>query len=651
MPQRHFFELGVFRLDPAARVLFCRDEVVPLAPKALDTLLFLVERRGNVVDKETLLKEIWPDTFVEEGSLTRNVYVLRKVFADESSATEWIETIPKRGYRFVGPVEELGEAEAAATLPAPDSAESKFATPGPKKSQFLRPGQRTFAALLATAVIVVAGYMAYRQMWPHKSGASGRIMLAVLPVQNLTGDPSRDYLTDGLTEELIAQLGGLNPAQLGVIARTSSMSYRGTSKTISEIGRELEVDYIVETNLRGTPQRLRFTAQLIRTRDQSHVWAQDFDRDPQDLVALEDDVGRAIAGKVEVQLSPAASARMERALNVSSDSYRSYLLGRQDWNRRTQEGLASGLEHFTEATRQDPGNARAFTGIADSYNMLLYYGYTNDMASIVRAKTAAERALRLDDSLAEAHASLGYVYFMWTWQWPEAEREFRRAIDLDQNYAPAHHWFALYLAAMGRGHEADEQIRFAETLDPQSPIMKTAAGYIHYFARDYNAAIQECQRVLDHNPNFVVAHAVLGLAYEGKGRYNDAIAEFEKTVALTDRNFVYEAYLAHALAASGNRLKAENIMTDLRDRAGRGIFIGQYSLAVILVGLGEKEKAIAALNRAREQDDASCIWLRVDPRMDSLRTDPRWQQLLHDQTRLTRSLPFSVSKQTAKVLG
>src|SRR5882672_5201453 len=176
MPQRHFFELGVFRLDPAARVLFCRDEVVPLPPKALDTLLFLVERRGDVVDKETLLKEIWPDTFVEEGSLTRNVYVLRKVFADQSSGTEWIETIPKRGYRFVGPVEELGQA-AAATMPAPDSAESKFVTPGPDKSQFLRPGQRTFAALLATAVIVVAGYMVYRRMWPHKSGASGRIML------------------------------------------------------------------------------------------------------------------------------------------------------------------------------------------------------------------------------------------------------------------------------------------------------------------------------------------------------------------------------------------------------------------------------------------------------------------------------------------
>ncbi len=633
MPGRHFYQLGEFRLDRSARVLFRRGELVPLAPKAVDTLLLLVERNGQVVDKDTLLKEIWPDTFVEEGSLTRNISLLRKVFSESGEDREWIETVPKRGYRYVGPIAEPSEPDPAmsvSTEPVDFAAAAipiKTAPPPGKLHRI------AFGFALASAILV-AVFLMLRHAPVHQADASPRVMLAVLPVQNLTGDASRDFLTDGLTEELISQLGRLNPQQLGVIARTSSMSFRNSSKNISDIARDLNVDYIVETSLRGTPEQMRFTAQLIRTRDQTHIWAQDFDRESQELVPMEDDIARAVAREIAIQLSPAAHAKIERTLNVKPDSYQSYLLGRYYWNQRTGESMEKGLNYFHEAAHEDPGNARAFAGIADSYNTLLFYGYSNDLASMIRAKAAAEEALKLDDSLPEAHAALGYVNFMWTWEWPEAEKEFRRAIELDQNYVPAHHWYALFLAAMGRAREADQEIRFAETLDPLSPIVHTAAAYIHYYDRKYDEAIEECAAVIARDPNFVVAHVVLGLGYEQKGVYDRALAEFRKTLELSNQNLPYKSYLAHTLAKMGNRAEAEAALADMDESAKRGLFVGQYNKALVYVALGEKDKAFETLGRARQQNDASMIWLGVDPRFDDLRSDGRMHALLSNRNKL-----------------
>ena len=335
-----------------------------------------------------------------------------------------------------------------------------------------------------------------------------------------------------------------------------------------------------------------------------------------------------------MQLSPVSHARIERTLNVKPDSYQSYLLGRYYWNQRTAEGMEKGLNYFREAVKEDPGNARALAGMADSYNTLLFYGYSNDLASMMRAKDAAEKALKLDDSLPEAHAALGYVEFMWTWEWPEAEKEFRRAIEIDQNYVSAHHWYALYLAAMGRAIEADREIRFAETLDPLSPIVHTAAAFVHYYDRKYDVAIEECGAVLARDPNFIVAHAVLGMAYERKRMYDAALAEFRKTLDLSNQNLPYKSYLAHTLAGMGESAKAEEVLAELDDSAKRGIFVGQYNKALIYEALGEKDKAFEALGRARQQNDASMIWLGVDPRFDGLRSDVRFQALLSNRNKL-----------------
>ena len=462
-----------------------------------------------------------------------------------------------------------------------------------------------------------------------------RVRIAVLPVQNLTGDLSREAFADGLTEELISHLGGLDAQEMEVIARTSSMSYKNSEKPLAQIARELDVDYLLETKLRGTLNEIRLSAQLIRTRDQSPLWTRNYGPNSGNLILLEYELSQDIVREIGLHIGPEAYARRERSLSIRHDSHLAYLQGRYYWNQRTKEGLERGLEYFQRASDEDPNNAQAYAGIADSYNMLVFYGYSASAASITKAEESAQHALELDPLLAEAHASLAYLNFMWTWEWPAAEREFRRAIELDANYVPAHHWYALYLASMGRHAEADQEIRIALDLDPFSAVLQSAEGYVHYFARQYDKTIHECQTVLQHNPSFVVAHSVLGLGYEGKGEYAQAIAEFRKVDELTGGHVpFYKGELGQAYAMARNVKAARKILADLNAMAVEGNYASQTSKATIYVGLREKENALVALERAQDQDDASLIWLRVDSRFDWLRAEPRFQELLKAQGRL-----------------
>jgi TolB-like protein len=499
---------------------------------------------------------------------------------------------------------------------------------------------RKSGLLLAGASLLICFVAAILFFTLHSSRAGAstngrRVRIAVLPVQNLTGDHSREIFADGLTEELIAHLGGLNAQEMEVIARTSSMSYKNTEKPHTQIARELDVDYLLETNLRGTLNEIQFGAQLIRTRDQSPVWTQEYGHNSSNLTLLEYELSRDITREIGLHVGPEASARRDRSLSIRHDSHLAYLHGRYYWNQRTREGLDRGFEYFQRAVDEDPRNARAYAGLADSYNMLVFYGYSSSAAGIAKAQESAHHALELDPLLAEAHASLGYVNFMWTWEWLAAETEFRRAIELNANYVPAHHWYALYLASMGRHAEADREIRTAIDLDPVSSVLLSAAGYVHYFAGQYDTAIQECQMVLQHDPSFAVAHSVLGLAYEGKGEYPQAISEFRKLDELAGGHGVfYKGQLGHAYAMARNVKGTQKILADLDAMAIEGNYASQTSKAMIYAGLHEKENALVALERARDQNDASLIWLRVDPRFDWLRAEPRFQELLKAQGRL-----------------
>jgi TolB-like protein/DNA-binding winged helix-turn-helix (wHTH) protein/Tfp pilus assembly protein PilF len=621
--RQYFF--GEFRLDAVQRGLFRKDELVSLTPKALETLLFLVERHGRIVDKKELMEAVWPDTFVEEVSLARNVSILRKILSENEEGQSYIETIPKRGYRFVAPVQQQAEGNA-------QEERSVFIRAEGKVPRVLRRSWRGWPGVVLLLLVIAGGMWYWRRGTTQNAMAPPRIMLAVLPVQNLSGDAGREYVTDGLTEELIARLGAMNPDRLGIIARTSSMAYKGTPKTADQIGRELGVEYLLETSMRPNGERMRFTAQLIRARDQTHVWAQDYDESPSDVITMEDRVALSVIEHIRLELPPASQERLANAHPVDPAAHDFYLKGRYAQSTRSKEGLAKSLEYFQEAIQRDPRNAQAYAGIADSLNLENFYGYSPGAGTIINAQTAAQKAIQLDNALAEGHAAMAYLNFMWLWDWPTAEREFQTAIQLNRNYAPAHHWYALYLAAMDRRPEAVKEIRLAESLDPVSPIVNTAVGYVYFFNRDYDEAIKDCRKVLERDPNFLVAHTVLGRAYDAKGMHDVAIAELERAIELAGgRPASYLANLGHAYAVAGRPEDARRMLDQMYEMTKQGFFVGLSARAIIYAGLGDKENAIVNLQRARDQNDANMIWLHVEPAYDGLRSDPRFQELVRQQ--------------------
>lgn len=617
MPPGQVYHFGDFCLDVDQQLLFRGKDVVPLAPKAFETLFILVENRGRIVSKDLLLKQVWPDTFVEEGSLTRNISVLRKVLGDTGNGSTVIETIPKRGYRFVAPIE---------TAP-PVTQESAS---GPTIAETHEPPpRRHLGAWLSVIVLValaLAGFL-LRDRLLHRT--PHRTMLLVLPVQNLTGDPEREYMADGFTEEIIAQLGSLDPQQLGVIARTSAMTYKGSTKTVGRIGKEVGADYIVESSLRNTGNTLRVTVQLVRADDQGHVWSQSYDRAMGHVMLMQNEIAGAVAQAVKIRLTDAQRMRLANASPVNPEAYEDYLKGRFYWNTRSEEGLYKSIDYYNQVLQQDPVDARAYAGLADSYNMLVFYGYDTSRETKNKATVAARKALELDSTLAEAHAALAYANLFWWWEWPDAQRGFQRAIELNSNYVPAHHWYALDLAIMGRRSESIEEMRKAEELDPLSPGVRVGSAFVKYLARRYDDAMADCDQALKINPNFMAGHYVLGLSYEAKGDFGHAIPELQKAWEISGQHAtVYLAALGHAYALAGRKDQAERILTELGESDPRRA--GGSAQALIWAGLGDTQKEVEWLRRARDANDPQLIWLGVDPRWDSVRFYPDIRSLSAD---------------------
>jgi TolB-like protein/DNA-binding winged helix-turn-helix (wHTH) protein/Tfp pilus assembly protein PilF len=639
---------GAYSLDLRAGELRKGASRIRLQEKPLRVLALLTERQGDLVTREELKRRLWPeDTFVDfETGLNTAVSKLRDALSDSADKPRYIETIPRRGYRFVVPVERIvgtaGTRSGAAangggmrTVEIPPDRDSNGAATArvPANAPERRKGisrRQAFAfglALIALASAVSFGLHYFR----HRTAPPPvRAMLVVLPFENLTGDPGQDYVSDGFTEEMITQLGQLNHRQMGVIARTSAMNYKNSSKSIKQIAQELGVNYVLEGSVRKAGDGLRITAQLIRADDQTHLWAREYDRPIGDLAKLQGEVAKDIAREIQIQLTPREQVALSGEYAPVPEAYRSYLRGRYNLNRRSIEGMTAAVGAFNEAIVQDPNYAPAYSGLADTYNLLIFYGYFPGAQGIPKARAAANKAVDLDDSSAEAHASLGYVDFMWDMNWHDAEKQFQRAIELDDSYSPAHHWYALLLAALGRREASLAQIHQAQQLDPVSLIVTTAAAYVSYFARDYGAADKLCESALQRDPNFIVAHTVLGLTREQEGQPEAAIAEFQKTLALPgSRPAVYLDYLGHAYAVAGKRAEAEAVLSELDERVKPGGASPVYRAAT-LAALGSKDQAIDAIEGsfARGAGGGEMVWLNVDPRYDSLRSDPRFQRLL-----------------------
>jgi len=453
-------------------------------------------------------------------------------------------------------------------------------------------------------------------------------MLVVLPFQNLTGDPSLDFISDGLTEEMTTQASGLRHEQLGVIARTSSMAYKDTRKPVSEIGRELGVDYVLEGSIRNSGDKVRVTAQLIQVRDQSHVWAQDYDSDRHDVLKLQSETAQAIAQEIHVHLlAPQTVSRPANQHPIDAHAHELYMQGRHFLDQRSRDSLPKSVDSFKQAVAQDPNYAAAYAGLADAYNLVGFYGLDPTMNSVSQAKIAADKALQLDDSVAAGHAAEGYTEFMWQGDWAVAEKEFQRALQLDDNYVPAHQWYALYLAARGRTDESVNQMIYAKRLDPLSPAAHGGLAYMQYFARNYDQAIESARTALQLNPNSIPAHAVMGWALLEKKKYPQAIEELQTAAKLSGNVPVYVGALARAYALSGDTGKAKALLMQ-QDKVHPEPGGSGAALAAAHLAIGDNDRALRWLEETAP-GDIQANWLRVDPAFDSMRQNPRFAAVVN----------------------
>lgn len=445
--------------------------------------------------------------------------------------------------------------------------------------------------------------------------------LAVLPLENLSGDPEEDYFAEGMTEALITNLSKIRA--LKVISGTSVMRFKNTTKPVPEIARELDVDAFVEGTVLRARNRVRITAQLIDAATDRHLWADSYERDLREVFSLQREVARAITERIRVRLDPQEERQLARLHPVEPEALNAYLKGRYLWNRRNKEGLEESLDYFNQAIEKDPNFALAYVGSADAYAVMGAWHFIGPQQAFTKAKEAATRALELDDSLAEAYASLAVIQFDFDRDAAQAEANFRRALELNPGYATAHQWYAEMLTRLGRHEEAIAEIRRAQQFDPLSLIINSAAGYVYYFAGRYGEAEQQCRRTIEIDPSFSPAHLYLSWVLSEKGEYQEAIAEVQEAQRLRGGPG-HEDELAYAYARAGQLNKSREILAHLLRRPQTP----DYGLAYVYAALGEKDKALTRLRQAYLHQDYAVSYIRVDPKLDSLRSDPRFEALL-----------------------
>lgn len=606
---------GAFELDLRAGELRRSGIRLPVQGRPLQVLGILLRKPGEVVTAEQLRTELWPaDTFVDfEHGVHNAVARLRAVIGDTADRPRFIETLPRRGYRFIGAVEHAPEPVAVPpTVPV----------------EPFRSSRSRMVLVVLACLLVAGGVAAWIYLRLHDTPAGSQITsLAVLPLENLSGDSAQDYFADGITDELITNLAKINAVK--VISRTSIMQYKGVhNKRLPQIAHELGVDGVVEGTVVRSGDQIRVTAQLIYAPADRHIWAEHYERSSRDVLLLENEVARAIAEQLRGKLSTQERGRMT-AHAVDPVAYQAYLKGRYFWNKRNRESIEKAIEYFTEATSKDPAYAAAYSGLADCYSML---GFSIDVGGMApnnvapKASEAARRALELDDSLAEAHTSLAFIKLTYDWDWSGAETEFGRAFALNPGAANTHHWHAHLLMAAGRTPEAETESRRALDLDPLSLIMNVHLGWHFIQARQYDQALEQLRKSLELDPNYGLAHWYRGLAFEQKGMYDDAIREMTRARELHPGNSVISSDIGHAYAAAGNRRAAATILGELRPNRLM-TYVSPFQIALIHIGLGNRDQAFAALEDAYREHSDMLVYLRVEPRLDPIRSDARYARL------------------------
>jgi TolB-like protein/DNA-binding winged helix-turn-helix (wHTH) protein/Tfp pilus assembly protein PilF len=618
---------GVFEADLRLGELTKHGKRLPLQEQPFRLLAMLLARPGQLVTREELRATIWPHTIVDfDHGLNKAVSKVRDALGDSAESPRFIETVARRGYRFLADVALVpdGSQQTATAHPAvaadagpPVRPEAGTSSPRPPRV----PRWMLFGVGLA---LVLAGAVSWI-LYTSKTSSSPTIRsLAVLPLKNLSGDASQDYFSDGMTEELTTQLGQISA--LRVISSTSAMLYKGIDKPLADIGRELSVQAVVEGSVLRSGDRVRITAQLIRVPADEQMWAQSYEGELRDMLALQSKVAQDIAEQIRATLSRRQQAALQKPRTVSPDAYEDYLKGRYFWNKRTGDGLKKAIDYFSRAVEADPNYAEAYSGLADSYALAgdWLYEVLSPQEAFRQARAAATRALALDDTLGAAHTSLAFALDLYAWDWAAAEKEYKRAIELSPGYATAHHWYAWHLLVMGRDSEGIFEMRRAESLDPLSLIISADLAEALCIAHLYDESVRQSKRTLDMDPNFAVAHYQLGQALAQKHLYDEAIAEFQRAIELSGHSGAFDSNLAYVYASSGRKVEAEKILEALEAGPGKNPSI-DANIALVYVGLGDHDQAMNWLNKAYEARFNPSILLR--PAFDPLRSDVRFKDL------------------------
>jgi TolB-like protein len=563
---------GVFEADIRTGELTKHGKRLRLQEQPFQLLAILLEKPGELVTREELRSRLWPQTTVDfDHGVNKAIGKVRYALGDSAGNPRFIETVARRGYRFLADVAVVRDGQALTVLD------------GPIRS------------------------------------------LAVLPLENLSKDASEDYFADGVTEELITQLGQIR--SLRVISRTSVMTYKSDRKSLTEIARELRVEAVVEGSVLRSGDQVRINAQLIAVPADRHMWAQSYAGDLRDTLALQSRVASAIAEQIRATLDPRERAVLAKSKVVNPEAYEAYLKGRYFWNKRTGDGLKKATAYFTRAIEIDPNYAEGYSGLADSYALSgdWKYGVLPGREAFAQAKAAAAKALALDDNLGEAHASLALALDLYDWDWKAAEAEYQRAIELKPGYAPAHQWYSWHLIMMGRNSEGISELRKAESLDPLSLIISADIADALCVARRYDEAVQPSKRTLEMDANFAIGHFELGQAFVQKQLYDGAIAELQRAIELSGHSGAFEANLAHVYGVLGRKEEAVEILKYLEARHDENPSVAA-DIALIYVGLGDRDQAMMWLNRAYEARFKASILLH--PVFDPLRSDARFKDLL-----------------------
>src|SRR5688572_26910650 len=622
------YGFGPFRIDPLKRRLWRDGEPVRLTPKAFDLLLVLVEDAGRTIEKDELLEKVWPGIAVEDNNLNQNITTLRKSLGDSRKESQYIATIPGVGYRFVAEVTKITEtltqtANSAVERNAEENVEAlEVSRPAPAARAF-----RYFSLAIVPLIVVALVYAVYALYTRERRPKLAISSIMVLPLENLSGNPAEEYFADGITDALIGDLA--NIGGLHVISRTSSMHYKGTKKSLPEIAREINVDAVVEGTVQRSGDQILIRAQLIHAAADRHLWVRDYKRDIRDVLDLQSEIAQSIAREVQIQMTPAEQARLTSTRAVAPKAFDHYLQGRYlYWNKRTEENLNKAIEHLQSAIKEDPSYAAAYVGLADCYNALgsVQVGSLPPIEARRRAVDAATKALELDAASAEAYSALGYANH-YNWQWAAAENDFKRAIELNPNYANAHNFYAGYLMCRGRVDEAIAASNRARELDPFSLSISAQRGFLLENARRYDEAIAQLRSVIEMDPNHYQAYWILGHTYAANRQFDEAVAASQKAVDLSGRTPGALGILGLAYGLANRKAEAKKVLDELL-KLNETRYVTPAAFVNVYIGLGDKDKAFEWLEKAYQERSNYVAYLKVFPIADPLRSDARYADLL-----------------------